>query len=89
MTRPRPKPAPALDVTADIEAGALGVQITTAMPGEAIVYYTGDLSADTINSPLIQALRAVAWDAMCLGKVDLVQRRTDRVGVFEYVAVKR
>jgi hypothetical protein len=56
-------------------------------PRSKRIYYVGDLGSDV--SPFIDEVRALMWHAMENGVVHLFQRRTDKVGSFEYIAVKR
>lgn len=82
-----------------------GEWIATAQPGSRVVYYTGFLCHDrsiqvdvgtgltpkmeSIPVPEVIAIGAEAQRAYLAGTVELVQARTDREAVFDYIAVKR
>ena len=66
--------------------------IAKAIPGERIVYATGDLAYSAVKDPQLFALRSAAWRLYETKKISLTQRpRQDRRFVmggraFDYVA---
>jgi hypothetical protein len=52
------------------------------------IYYTGDLTTDAVARDFPVVVRSLAWMAMAKGRIRLFQRRK-KLGVFDYVAVKR
>jgi hypothetical protein len=52
------------------------------------IYYTGDLTTDAVARDFPVAVRSLAWAAMEKGRVRLFQRRR-KLGVFDYLAIKR
>ena len=55
--------------------------------GSRITYYVGDLGGD--KEDFACKVRDLMWAAMENGVVYLFQRRTSKVGLFEYLAIKR
>jgi hypothetical protein len=63
--------------------------IVHAEPASERVYYTGGLSADALSNQFVDEIRSIAWNAMQNGFLRLIQRRTNHLGIFDYVAIKR